>query len=36
MYDLEESVLKSINLRLPLYFRYVDDIILAEEKFFTF
>jgi len=29
---LEESVLKSINLRLLLYFRYVDNIILAIPK----
>jgi len=27
--DLEKKVLDSINLRLPFYYRYVDDIILV-------
>jgi len=29
MQDLERKALDSINLKLPLYYRYVDDIILA-------
>lgn len=29
MQDLEEKVLHSIDFRLPFYYRYVDDIIIA-------
>jgi len=29
MQDLEESILNSLNIRPPLYYRYVDDIILS-------
>lgn len=33
MQDLEEKALNSIGLSLPLYYRYVDDIILAAKIF---
>lgn len=32
MQNLEEKVLNSIGSSLPLYYRYVDDIILAAPK----
>lgn len=30
--DLEEKVLNSIGLNLPMYYRYVDDIVLTTSK----
>jgi hypothetical protein len=32
MRDLEECVLKTVNVDIPFYFRYVDDILLATTK----
>jgi len=32
MWDLEEYVLNSLNIRSTLYYRYIDDIILAAPK----
>jgi len=29
MRDLEENILSSLTFRLPLYYKYVDDIILS-------
>jgi len=29
MQDLENNVLNSINVQLPFYYRYVDDIVFA-------
>jgi len=29
MQDLEENILNSLNIRFPLYYRHVDDIILS-------
>jgi len=30
--DLEESVFNTLKLRLPFYYRYVDDIVLASRR----
>jgi len=32
MCNLEESVFNTLKLRLPLYYRYVDDIVLTTPK----
>jgi len=32
MQDLEVHILNSLNLNLPIYYRYVDDILLAAHK----
>jgi len=32
MQDLEENILNSLNSRPPLYYRYVDDIILSASE----
>jgi len=29
MQDLKENILNSLNIRLPMYYRYMDDIILS-------
>jgi len=31
MQDLEENVLKSLNLSILFYYRYVDDIVFAAQ-----
>jgi len=32
MQDLKENILNSLNIRPPLYYRYVDDILSALEE----